>query len=133
MREALELVRGRPFQAVVSGRTYGWLHTEGHVRHIEAEVADAADFTAGLYLQVGDPLSAKWAARRGLLAEPYTERLWVRLMEAADALGESQEIERIMDEMDVVLELEGDFSGLHPNTLAAYDRLSRRHRHPADI
>ncbi|MDQ1399215.1 MAG: hypothetical protein QOK20_1147, partial [Acidimicrobiaceae bacterium] len=129
---ALELVRGRPFEAVISGRTYGWIHTEGHARHIEAEVADAADLAAGFYLDGGDPLTARWAARRGLLAEPYTERLWVRLMEAADALGESQEIERIMDEMDVVLELEGDFTGLHPNTLAAYDRLSRRHRFPVD-
>jgi hypothetical protein len=47
-------------------------------------------------------------------------------MQVADALGESLEIERIMDEMDVVLELGGDFSGLHPNTLRVYDRLSRR-------
>ncbi|MDQ1378430.1 MAG: hypothetical protein QOE15_2603 [Acidimicrobiaceae bacterium] len=132
LHQALELVRGRPFEAVISGRTYGWIHTEGHARHIEAEVADAADLAAGFYLDAGDPLTARWAARRGLLAEPYTERLWVRLMEAADALGESQEIERIMDEMDVVLELEGDFTGLHPNTLAAYDRLSRRHRFPVD-
>jgi hypothetical protein len=54
------------------------------------------------------------------------ERLWVKLMEAADALGESRELERIMDEMDAVLELGGDFSGLHPNTLAVYDRLRRR-------
>lgn len=133
LRRALELVRGRPFEAVISGRTYAWLHTEGHGRHIEAEVGDAADLAAGLFLQAGDPLAARWAARRGLLAEPYTERLWVRLMEAADALGESQEIEQIMDEMDVVLELEGDFTGLHPNTLTVYDRLSRRRRFPADI
>lgn len=133
LHEALALVRGRPFEGVVSGRTYGWIHTEGHCRHIEAEVADAADFAASLSLNAGDPLAARWAARRGLLAEPYTERLWVRLMEAADALGESQEIERIMDEMDVVLELEGDFTGLHPNTLAVYDRLSRRHRLPAEL
>jgi DNA-binding SARP family transcriptional activator len=131
LHQALELVRGRPFEGVISGRTYGWLHTEGHGRHIEAEVGDAADLAAELYLDAGNPLAARWAARRGLLAEPYTERLWVRLMEAADALGESQEIERIMDELDVVLELEGDFSGLHPNTLATYDRLSRRHRYPA--
>jgi DNA-binding SARP family transcriptional activator len=131
LRQALDLVRGRPFEAVISGRTYGWVHTEGHGRHIEAEVADAADLAAGLYLETGDALSARWAARRGLLAEPYTERLWVRLMEAADELGESREIERIMDEMDVVLELDGDFTSLHPNTLAAYDRLSRRRRFPA--
>ncbi|MDP9072909.1 MAG: hypothetical protein M3N98_01820, partial [Actinomycetota bacterium] len=63
---------------------------------------------------------------------PYTERLWVRLMEAAHLLGESQEVERIMDDLDVVLELAGDFSALHPITLAAYDRYSRRHsRRPA--
>jgi DNA-binding SARP family transcriptional activator/nucleoid-associated protein YgaU len=132
LRQALGLVRGRPFEAVVSGRTYSWIHTEGHGRHIEAEVADAADLAAYLYLEAGDARSARWAARQGLMAEPYTERLWVRLMEAADAIGESQEIERIMDEMDVVLELEGDFTGLHPNTLAVYDRLSRRHRFPAE-
>ncbi len=131
LRQALGLVRGRPFEAVISARTYTWIHTEGHGRHIEAEVADAADLAASLYLEAGDALAARWAARQGLRAEPYTERLWVRLMQAADAIGESQEIERIMDEMDVVLELEGDFTGLHPNTLAVYDRLSRRHRFPA--
>jgi hypothetical protein len=126
LRQALELVRGRPFEGAVSGRSYGWIHTEGHGRHIEAEVADAADLAAGLYLKEGRPLDARWSARQGLTADALAERLWVRLMEAADALGESLEIERIMDEMDVVLELSGDFSGLHPNTLMAYDRLSRR-------
>ncbi len=126
LRQALELVRGRPFEGAVSGRTYGWIHTEGHGWHIEAEVADAADVAAAMYLEEGRPLDARWAARQGLTADPLAERLWVRLMQAADALGESLEIERIMDEMDVVLELGGDFSGLHPNTLRAYDRLSRR-------
>jgi two-component SAPR family response regulator len=126
LRGALELVRGRPFEGAVSGRSYGWIHTEGHGRHIEAEVADAADLAAGLYLDAGRALDARWAARQGLTADPLAERLWVRMMQAADALGESLEIERIMDEMDVVLELGGDFSSLHPQTLTAYDRLSRR-------
>jgi hypothetical protein len=124
-------VRGRPFGDLDAGPGFQWLHIEGHVHHMQAEIADAADLAAGLYLQAGDAMAARWAARRGLLAEPYTERLWVRLMEAADGLGESQEIERIMDDLNVVLELEGDFTGLHPNTLAAYERLSRRHRDPA--
>ncbi len=131
LRTALEAVRGRPFEGVVSGRTYGWIHTEGHGRHIEAEVGDAADLMARLALEAGDGMAARWAARQGLMADPYCERLWVRLMEAADALGESQEIERVMDELGTVLDLEGDFSGLHPNTLAAYDRLSRRRRFSA--
>jgi DNA-binding SARP family transcriptional activator len=111
---------------VIAGRTYGWVHSEGHARHIEAEVGDAADLLAELCLGQGDARGARWAARRGLLAEPYAERLWVRLMEAADQLGESQEVERVMDEMDAVLELGGDFSMLHPNTLDAYRRFSRR-------
>ncbi len=126
--EGLELVRGRPFEGVIAARSYGWVHTEGHARHIEAEVADAADLAAAILLGDGRPIDARWAARRGLLADPYIERLWVRLMEAADRLGDSQEIERILDEMDAVLELDGDFSGLHPNTIAVYERLSRHHR-----
>jgi DNA-binding SARP family transcriptional activator len=130
LAQALELVRGRPFDGVLSGRTYGWVHTEGHARHIEAEVADAADLAAELLLAKGQAIDARWAARRGLMADPYVERLWVRLMEGADQLGDSQEIERIMDEMDAVLDLQGDFSGLHPQTLAVYDRLSRRRRLP---
>jgi hypothetical protein len=49
-------------------------------------------------------------------------------MEAADQLGESNEVDRLMDELDTVLELGGDFSSLHPKTIAAYDRLRPRRR-----
>jgi len=125
LRAALGLVRGRPFEGVLSGRNYTWVHTEGHARHIEAEVGDAADMAATLLLEAGQPLEARWAARQGLAADPLCERLWIRLMQAADDLGESQEIERLMDELDIAFELGGDFSGLHPNTLAAYDRYRR--------
>jgi two-component SAPR family response regulator len=93
---------------------------------MEAEIGDAADLAASLLLADRRPVEARTAARRGLLADPYLERLWVRLMEVADALGDSQEVERIMDELDRILELDGDFSCLHPQTLAAYQRLSRR-------
>jgi DNA-binding SARP family transcriptional activator len=125
LRAALRLVRGRPFEAVLSGRNYTWVHIEGHARHIESEVGDAADLAARMLLEAGQPLEARWAARQGLVADPLCERLWIRLMEAADDLGEGQEIERLMDELDTTLELGGDFSGLHPNTLAAYDRYRR--------
>ena len=123
---ALGLIRGRPFEGVLSGRTFTWVHTEGHARHIESEVGDAADLAAEMWLERGDALQARWAARQGLRADPLCERLWIRLMEAADQLGEGQEVDRLMDEIDIVLELGGDFSGLHPNTLAAYDRYRRR-------
>jgi DNA-binding SARP family transcriptional activator len=125
---ALHLVRGRPFADVLAGPGYAWLHLEGHLHHIEAEIVDAADLAAELLLDAGDARRARWAAGRGLEATPYSERLWTRLMAVADALGEAQQIERILAEMDRRLDLEGDFSQLHPDTLAAYRRYSRRSR-----
>jgi DNA-binding SARP family transcriptional activator len=125
---ALDLVRGRPFADVLAGPGYGWLHLEGHLHAIEAEVVDAADLAAELLLAGGDARRARWAADRGLAASPYSERLWSRLMAVADALGEAQEVERILAEMDRRLDLGGDFGQLHPDTLAAYRRYSRRTR-----
>jgi hypothetical protein len=126
LRDALDLVRGRPFADVVAGPAYGWLHLEGHLHHMEAEIVDAADLAAELFLADGDPVAARWAANQGLRAGPYAERLWVRLMAVADALGEAQEVERILVEMDRRLDLEGDYDQLHPDTVDAYRRYSRR-------
>ncbi len=126
LREALSLVRGRPFADVTAGPGYDWLHLEGHLHHMEAEIVDAADLAAELLLEQGDPVVARWAANQGLRAGPYAERLWVRLMAVADALGEAQEVERILVEMDRRLDLEGDYDQLHPDTIDAYRRYSRR-------
>jgi hypothetical protein len=50
-----ELVRGRPF-GDLDGRTgVHWLHTEGHVRHMQAEIVDCDDLTARMYLDFGQP------------------------------------------------------------------------------
>jgi DNA-binding SARP family transcriptional activator len=125
---ALDLVRGRPFADVLAGPGFGWLHLEGHLHAIEADVVDAADLAAELLLSAGDARRARWAAAQGLAASPYSERLWTRLMAVADALGEAQEVERILAEMDRRLDLGGDFAQLHPDTLAAYRRYSRRTR-----
>lgn len=126
LRDGLVLVRGRPFADVLAGPGYGWLHLEGHLHHIEAEIVDAADLACELLLTAGDPVGARWAANQGLLASPYAERLWVRLMAVADALGEAQEVERILVEMDRRLDLDGDYNQLHPDTIGAYRRYSRR-------
>ncbi|MDQ6782954.1 MAG: bacterial transcriptional activator domain-containing protein [Actinomycetota bacterium] len=126
LRAALDLVRGRPFADVVAGPGYGWLHLEGHLHHMEAEVVDAADLAGELFLEQGDPVAARWATNRGLAVSPYAERLWVRLMAVADALGEAQEVEHILVEMNRRLDLDGDYSQLHPDTIDAYHRYSRR-------
>ena len=128
LQGALDLVRGRPFGDLDGGPGYQWLHTEGHVRHMQAEIADCADLAAGIYLESGQPVEARWAASRGLLADCHVERLWVRLMAAADALGESHEVEQILAEMDIRMGLDGDFDSLHPDTIAAYRQYSRTRR-----
>lgn len=127
---ALALVRGRPFADVLAGPGYSWLHLEGHLHHMEAEIVDTADLACQLLLDRRDPVAARWAANQGLRAAPYAERLWVRLMAVADALGEAQEVERILAEMDRRLDLDGDYSQLHPDTISAYRRYSRRSRRP---
>ena len=122
---ALELIRGRPFGDLDAGPGYEWLHVEGHIHHMEAEIADAAELAAELLLAAGDPVRARRAVDKGLLGAPYTERLWVKLMAVADALGEAQEVERILADMDRRLGLDGDFDQLHPDTVTAYRRYSR--------
>jgi hypothetical protein len=49
-------------------------------------------------------------------------------MAAADALGEAQEVERLLGEMDTRLGLDGDYGQLHPDTVAAYRLYSRQRR-----
>jgi hypothetical protein len=95
---------------------------------MEAEIADAADLAAHILLDAGEPAEARWAAQQGLLGAPYSERLWVHLMAAAAARGEAQEVDRLLSEMDRTLGLDGDFESLHPDTIAAYRRYSRRTR-----
>ena len=128
---ALELIRGRPFGDLDAGPGYEWLHVEGHIHHMEAEIADAAELAAELLLAAGDPVRARRAVDKGLLGAPYTERLWVKLMAVADALGEAQEVERILADMDLRLGLDGDFDQLHPDTVATYRRYSRRNKRKA--
>jgi DNA-binding SARP family transcriptional activator len=123
--EALELIRGRPFGDLDAGPGYEWLHVEGHIHHMEAEISDAAELAAELLLGAGEPVRARRAVDKGLLGAPYAERLWVQLMAVADALGEAQEVERILADMDGRLGLDGDFDQLHPDTVAAYRRYSR--------
>ena len=125
LQAALDLVRGPPFGDLDGGPGYQWLHTEGHVRHMQAEIADCADLAAGMYLERSQPIEARGAATRGLVVDCHVERLWVRLMAAADALGEPHEVEKILAEMDIRMGLEGDFDSLHPDTIAAYRQYSR--------
>ena len=75
LREALELVRGRPFAGVPS-TSFGWVFSELLVSEIEVGVIDAARRLAEELSGNGDLTGASWAVRLGLLAVPTDYGLW---------------------------------------------------------
>jgi DNA-binding SARP family transcriptional activator len=95
LRTALELVRAAPLDGVA--RPFPWA---GPLREaIVSHVVDAADNLVGLCAARRDWEGAEWAARRGLLAAPATERLHRWLMHAAHALGDRDRLHHIFTEL----------------------------------
>jgi two-component SAPR family response regulator len=132
LHTALELVRGVPLTSP-TGRGYEWAVV--HRTEIETVIAEVAERLALRYLEGGDHRQANWAARRGLLASPYDERLYRVLMRAADAAGNPAGVDAVWKELlsvlDADLELVDD--ELHPETVALYTSLRPRgRRRPPD-
>jgi DNA-binding SARP family transcriptional activator len=138
LHQALELVRGRPLDSPAS-RSYEWAVV--HRTEMETVIAETAERLGLLHLDAGDPEQANWAARRGLAASPYDERLYRVLMRAAHAAGNPAGVEALWQELLAVLGTDLDLvdEDLHPDTVALYTSLrgSRRPRpahqgrHPA--
>ena len=127
LHEALELVRGQPFEAP---RSYPWAFSEGWVTAIEATVAEAAHQLATLCLDAHDPAGATWAARQGLKACPGDEQLYRDRMLAADQTGNPAVVEAIMRELCEFAEVLEPYADVHPETFALYQRLVPRRTRP---
>jgi hypothetical protein len=85
LKEALSLVRGRPF----TGVTYNWAFSELLVSEMEVGVSEAARRLAALSMEAGDPATASLAARQGLLVSPFDITLWeIALRAAAGVSGD---------------------------------------------
>jgi hypothetical protein len=86
------------------------------------------DRMATLCMEHGDPASADLAARQGLLASPGNEALFHDRMAAANAAGNPAGVEAVMEELCKAIEAGNPFDTLHPETLAMYEKLSKRQR-----
>jgi DNA-binding SARP family transcriptional activator len=138
LHQALELIRGRPLDSPAS-RSYEWAVV--HRTEMETVIAETAERLGLLHLDAGDPEQANRAARRGLAASPYDERLYRVLMRAAHAAGNPAGVETLWQELLAVLGTDLDLvdEDVHPDTVALYTSLrgSRRPRpvqpgrHPA--
>ncbi len=122
LRQALELVRGTPLEPPTA-RGYEWAVV--HRTEMETAVAEAAERLGQRCLDAGDPEQANWAARRGLAASPYDERLYRLLMRAADAAGNPAGVQAVWQELLAVLGADLDYvdQDLHPDTVALYATL----------
>jgi len=89
LREALELVRGRPF-AGVSSTSFGWVFSELLVSEIEVGVIGAARRLAEELSGNGDLTGASWSVRQGLLAVPSDFGLWQLRLAIAELQGRGE-------------------------------------------
>jgi DNA-binding winged helix-turn-helix (wHTH) protein len=83
LRDALSLVRGRPF----TGVTYNWAFSELMVSEMEVGISDGARRLAAISMASGDPATAAFAARRGLLVTPFDVTLWEIALQAAAGMS----------------------------------------------
>jgi DNA-binding SARP family transcriptional activator len=121
LRQALELVRGIPLEGTTPG-DYEWAFA--YRTEMESAIGDAAEQLAAKYLDQHNHTDAIWAARRGLLASPYDERLYRQLMRAAYNAGNAPGVDAIMRELLHALDVEDEpIDELHPDTVELYKRL----------
>ncbi|WNI34446.1 LysM peptidoglycan-binding domain-containing protein [Streptomyces sp. ITFR-6] len=100
LRQALELVHGRPFSGIPS-RRYAW--AESLAQEMVSAIVDAADELAEGYLGDGDARNALWAATRGLTVAREMECLWRHKFRALSLLGEEAALESSIRQLDELL------------------------------
>ncbi|MYS39624.1 LysM domain-containing protein [Streptomyces sp. KhCrAH-43] len=100
LRQALELVRGRPFTGIPP-RRYAWAQTL--TQDMVSAIVDAADDLAVLCLDGGDAEGALWAAGRGLDSGREREVLWRHRFEALAQLGAHDDLETAIRQLEQYL------------------------------
>jgi DNA-binding SARP family transcriptional activator len=123
---ALNLVQGRPFENLPTGR-YGWLAENLLEQHIPTVVVDAAHRLAEILLDHGDITRAQQVSQLALSVDPYDERTWRDLMRAAAAQGNLLGVAKLRDQL-VQLLGEDDEDELAPETLELLGALLPRTR-----
>jgi DNA-binding SARP family transcriptional activator len=118
---ALKLVRGQPFD----GFGDEWVDVEMLRTDMVAAVVDLAADVAECALAEGDPALAFRAARSGLRASPYEERLYRLAMRAADAEGSTGKLHALMNELRRVLDVHVEPDDrIQRETVALYEELT---------
>jgi DNA-binding SARP family transcriptional activator len=128
--EAVRLVRGPLFGGL---RRADWAVLEGTLARIESQVMQAVLRGTNNLLRRRRAAQAEWMVRRGLLVNPYDERLYRVLLRALAAQGNRVGLRAAMAQLLVVARdapappvrgWDGDgFEPLHPETTTLYREL----------
>ncbi len=94
LEAALTLVRGRPFLGV-NPAAYGW--AEADTQDMISAVVDVAHILAERALACDNHRLARWAAARGIVAEPVAEILYRDAVRAAVAAGDEADAARLTE------------------------------------
>jgi nucleoid-associated protein YgaU len=121
LRQALELVRGRPFSST-DRRRYKWAEHLALV--MTMEIVDAAEILSERRLAVHDPRGALWATTKGLEVAPAVESLHRIAFQAYAAIGDYEALERAATWLEEFTE-NNDLE-LDDETLAVLDQLRAR-------
>lgn len=133
LSEALALVRGRPFEDVPEC-SYGWAWSEQLVSTVEVAVAEAAELLAELALATNQPVTARRAARQGLLVIPSREALYQAWMRAAADAGNLDDLDQAWRDVWRAVRAVDPLEEPRPDTVRLYESLrdaSRRVPEPA--
>lgn len=122
---ALDLVRGQPFDGIPDE----WVDLEMFRTDMVAAIIDLAADVADRALAAGQPAVAFRAARAGLRACPYEERLFRLAMQAADAEGSTGKLRALINELQRVLDVHVEPDDrMQRETIALYEELTSRER-----
>jgi DNA-binding SARP family transcriptional activator len=118
---ALDLVRGQPFD----GLPDEWVDLEMFRTDMVAAIIDLAASVAQRALADDRPTVAFRAARSGLRACPYEERLFRLAMQAADAEGSTGKLRALINELQRLLDVHVEPDDrMQRETIALYDELT---------
>ena len=126
---ALALVRGRPFGEMDHA---DWLHLDGIRTEVEAAIVDLAMTVGEQALAGGDDTAAFAAARAGLRASPYEERLFQIALHAASLQRSKAKMHALMAELASVMDADVEPADeITAETKQLYRRLLRDLAHDA--
>jgi len=101
LREALNLVRGRPFD---TSADWMWAMTDGIVTTAMQRLHDAAHQLATLEINLGHYDAADDVAAKGILADPHCDRCWELRLQAAEAAGNDSHVRHLEEQRHRIAE-----------------------------